>query len=160
PGTHSKHIQGRNGKAIALKTYMTGELFHILTQHSILRDNVGKSENLSRKDFISGRQHAKSSDLLGSLFKVRTNHRVYGMHKGDNHSFLSGLLIGHEILELVKNDDHIYLCPHKKLSEHYTLALEEASLLGRATILSHEAVDHSVVRGQLLVLKNGLIGWK
>jgi len=160
PGTHSKHIHVRDGKAIGFKTYMTGELFHLLTEHSILRDNVEKSEILSRKEFISGMLHARSNEFLGSLFTVRTNIILDGMDKGDNYSFLSGLLIGHEILELVKNDYHIYLCPNKRLSENYTLALEVTSLLDRATILSHETVDRAVVRGQLSILINSVVNWK
>src|SRR5690606_18524923 len=86
PGTHSKHIQVREAKAIAFKTYMTGELFHLLAEHSILKDNVEKTELLSEKDFICGLRHARTKDFLGSVFRVRTNQILHEMDKGGNHS--------------------------------------------------------------------------
>src|SRR5690606_457770 len=39
PGTHSKHIHIRDGKVISFRTYMTGEIFQLLTENSILKDN-------------------------------------------------------------------------------------------------------------------------
>jgi 2-dehydro-3-deoxygalactonokinase len=40
PGTHSKHLRIKEGKLIDIQTFMTGELYHILTQNSILKDSV------------------------------------------------------------------------------------------------------------------------
>ena len=40
PGTHSKHIKIANGEVVDFQTYMTGELFHVMTHHSILKDSV------------------------------------------------------------------------------------------------------------------------
>ncbi|WP_461533952.1 2-dehydro-3-deoxygalactonokinase [Sinomicrobium sp.] len=159
PGTHSKHIHIKDGKVISFRTYMTGEIFQLLTENSILKDNVEKSVALHCEDFVSGIHHARENNFLNALFKVRTNEVLHKMNKANNYSFLSGLLIGTEILELSKNDHHIYLCPHKNLSKNYTIAIKESSLANRATILSHEEVDNSVIKGHLLMLKKHLLGW-
>src|SRR5689334_18770709 len=47
PGTHSKHVTVRNGKAIDIKTFMTGEFFELLSAKSILAASVEKDSDLS-----------------------------------------------------------------------------------------------------------------
>ncbi len=37
PGTHSKHVFVKNKTGIDFKTYMTGELFNLMSEKSILR---------------------------------------------------------------------------------------------------------------------------
>ena len=45
PGTHSKHIIVKNGTAHDFKTYMTGEIFDLLCNKSILSNSVEKDDN-------------------------------------------------------------------------------------------------------------------
>ncbi len=40
PGTHSKHVLVREGRAVSLKTFMTGEFFDLLSTKSILAGDV------------------------------------------------------------------------------------------------------------------------
>ena len=40
PGTHSKWIRIEDGRIVAFSTYMTGELFSVISQHSILAHAV------------------------------------------------------------------------------------------------------------------------
>src|SRR4051794_21259576 len=44
PGTHSKHIYISDGKVIKFKTFMTGELYNVMSNHSILKDSVQPSQ--------------------------------------------------------------------------------------------------------------------
>ena len=59
PGTHPKHIEVKNGHAIRFKTFMTGELFELLSKKSILAVSVesGKTIKLKNnlKSFLEGR---------------------------------------------------------------------------------------------------------
>jgi 2-dehydro-3-deoxygalactonokinase len=48
PGTHSKHIQVKNGEVSGFQTFMTGELFDLLRRHSILKDAVAAPEASSQ----------------------------------------------------------------------------------------------------------------
>src|SRR5437868_2779281 len=57
PGTHSKHVVVKNGIATDFKTYMTGELFDLLCNNSILSASVQKDkldENKINPYFING----------------------------------------------------------------------------------------------------------
>src|SRR5262245_56954371 len=40
PGTHSKHVRLRHRQITGFRTYMTGELFDVLSAHSLLRASV------------------------------------------------------------------------------------------------------------------------
>ncbi len=40
PGTHSKHVQVADGQLVDFATFMTGELFDVLSRHSILRYSI------------------------------------------------------------------------------------------------------------------------
>ncbi|MEP7253544.1 MAG: 2-dehydro-3-deoxygalactonokinase, partial [Ginsengibacter sp.] len=47
PGTHSKHMTVRNGQVNEFKTYMTGEVFSLLSTKSILSKSIEKVMQLS-----------------------------------------------------------------------------------------------------------------
>jgi len=100
PGTHSKHARMEQGNITAFSTLMTGELFSLLTQHSLL----GRNLPLQHEDeavFLSGviaAQHAVPFSHL--IFAARTR-RLSGEFAPEHiHSFISGLLIGHELSAL------------------------------------------------------------
>jgi 2-dehydro-3-deoxygalactonokinase len=96
PGTHSKHIIVRDGRAIAFDTAMTGEFFSLLSKQSILATSVEASP-LSFEAFIAGIDAARNSSILHSAFLVRTNQLFAKFSKADNYHYLSGLLIGEEL---------------------------------------------------------------
>ena len=118
PGTHSKHIAVNQGQAVAFKTYMTGEVFSLLANHSILAGSVaaatgsgsehadsspapgGAIESPMPEAFYSGVAAARHSGLLHNAFLTRTNILFSKYSKEDNYQFLSGLLIGEELSEL------------------------------------------------------------
>jgi 2-dehydro-3-deoxygalactonokinase len=63
PGTHSKHVRLKSGQITGFRTYMTGELFDVLSAHSLLRPSVQMadgappaplSEPASRDAFAAG----------------------------------------------------------------------------------------------------------
>ena len=44
PGTHSKHVYVKDGQLIHFKTFMTGEMYQVIGNHSILKDSVKMEE--------------------------------------------------------------------------------------------------------------------
>lgn len=105
PGTHSKHIRVIDGNAIAFKTYMTGEFFELLSAKSILADSVMRGKGLQNDEnlrcFVEGVAEGSRGNLLNRAFHVRTR-ALFGQHTPEmNYYFLSGLLIGSEVGELV-----------------------------------------------------------
>lgn len=101
PGTHSKWAL-LDGTTIAhFTTAMTGEMFEILSTHSVLRHSLGGDLNTPERaeGFAAGARDGleKPADLLGQLFRVRASALVSGRQPAWCAGYLSGLLIGTEI---------------------------------------------------------------
>jgi 2-dehydro-3-deoxygalactonokinase len=102
PGTHSKHLLISNGRIETFNTYMTGELFDVLTHHSILKvstnaDAPSSLDTADWKAFDDGVLRAAKSGLGLSLFQTRTRAILKQCPPAQNTRFLSGLLIGAEL---------------------------------------------------------------
>lgn len=155
PGTHSKHIFVKEGKAVDFKTYMTGEFFDLLSKKSILSASVEKGEGLhDKKDiaaFEAGVNAASESNLLHSSFLVRTNVLFEKMTSTENYYYLSGLLIGTELNDLKTYlETKITLVVNEAMKSYYEYALkisgnsdltirdaDEALILGQQRICNH-----------------------
>ena len=99
PGTHSKWVHISAGEIVSFRTYMTGELFNLLRQHSILRSSVS-SEDWSDDDFIDALTDAiaKPERLSASLFALRAS-KLLGQGSSAALAKLSGLLVGSELAD-------------------------------------------------------------
>jgi 2-dehydro-3-deoxygalactonokinase len=97
PGTHSKHALVRNGRIERFLTHMTGEVFAILRDHSILgRLTTEHRPNLDA--FDAGLDRAQQpSGLLHHVFGVRTRVLMNELEAAALTDYLSGILIGHEL---------------------------------------------------------------
>ena len=105
PGTHSKWVNIIQGQVLDFASYMTGELFAVLKQHSILGrlmpEATAQNDPPDANAFALGLTTARDSgpgDLSHQLFATRTlglTGRLPHAHLPD---FLSGLLIGHELM--------------------------------------------------------------
>jgi 2-dehydro-3-deoxygalactonokinase len=148
PGTHSKHVFTVDDKVVDFSTYMTGELFSLLSGHSILSTTVEKQGALTTeentKSFKQGVLDSFKANLLHSLFWVRTNQLFNKLSKESNYYYLSGLLIGTELKELKGTEKAITLLSSGILSESYLLALETLDLTKQ---VSQKSVDEAIVNG-------------
>ena len=96
PGTHSKWVEIKSRKITDFRTYLTGELFELLRNHSTLSKATDSSVKLvASSDFLEG-LNAQSSDLTHDLFSIRANW-LQGKTEDASREYLSGLLIGAEI---------------------------------------------------------------
>jgi 2-dehydro-3-deoxygalactonokinase len=106
PGTHSKWIRIEQGAVVAFSTYMTGELFSVISQHSILAHAVEASASSSadnqpfREGFAAAL--AAPSGLTASLFRLRAAQLLGFEERADGAARLSGLLIGTEIADALQ----------------------------------------------------------
>lgn len=109
PGTHSKWALTEQGEIARFATFMTGELFAVLSQYSILgRMMDGNAHNEAA--FIEGVTYGRRSDgLAGGLLKRLFGTRAQGLFgtitAQGAASYLSGLLIGCEIREALQSLD-------------------------------------------------------
>lgn len=99
PGTHSKWVRIEDGRIVWFKTYMTGELYAVLSQHSILGKLMVKGAQYDEDAFERAVEFAHSDPfaLSSQLFSARTLALVGELPATGIADYLSGLLIGHEI---------------------------------------------------------------
>ncbi|MBO9591783.1 MAG: 2-dehydro-3-deoxygalactonokinase [Niabella sp.] len=151
PGTHPKHIQIQRRMVTTFRTFMTGEVFSLLTAHSILAGSVAPNNNLTdmnREHFIRGVQLSQTHSLLHHIFGVRTNQLLKNTPPEANYHYLSGLLIGEE-LKTLPADQPVYLLGSATHLQAYTLACE---VLKIKTFLLPDA-DQALVSGQQRLLQ-------
>ncbi len=157
PGTHSKHLYIDNNELNEINTFMTGELFDLLVNNSILKNSVDMSlmnfeTYHDEKSFRNGVQATSEHPILQQLFKVRTNDLFGLLDKRQNAFFLSGLLIGSEMRALRdKPNVAILLCSSEKLHTYYKLALDELGLLSDSFVIPSELMDQATIEGQLII---------
>jgi 2-dehydro-3-deoxygalactonokinase len=99
PGTHAKWVAVSDGAVTQFQTALSGELFELLRNHSVLARDSGEVDAQSAA-FALGLDFAKAnrkSDLLHLLFSARSRVVTGEMAKADAASYLSGLVLGKDI---------------------------------------------------------------
>ena len=97
PGTHNKWALLRGGIIKIFGTVMTGELFSLLKDHSILADLLAGPVE-PNDSFKRGARYAFDYDLLpAALFGVRAGVLLGQTNKDDAASYVSGLLVGTDV---------------------------------------------------------------
>ncbi len=157
PGTHSKHLTFRDGMYRDFKTYMTGELFSMLSAHSILSNSMRRSpfSKDRHEAFVKGLEIGKSGAMTSQLFTIRVNQLFAHQNEEDNYYLLSGMLIGDELSYLTGLGEPIYLSASQALVPMYRLALDTVlASPNQITIFSNDEQEKSLLLGHLQVLKH------
>lgn len=98
PGTHSKWAEVEQGRITGFRSFMTGEVYALLSQHSILSRTLPADapwhEDTFRQAVVLA-QHTPS--VLSGIFATRTLALFDTLPAQQHPSFLSGLLIGEEL---------------------------------------------------------------
>ena len=156
PGTHSKHVTVQNGMITDVKTYMTGEVFELLSTKSILSASVEKdnSTETNNTSFIKGIKESVDANLLNNIFHVRTNSLFESHTKKENYHYLSGLLIGEELKNIqATNYMSVTIVSTGSLLPLY---LDALSALGLKEKLRQQNADEALVNGQVFVFNHYL----
>jgi len=125
PGTHSKWLVIEDGRIVRFLSAFTGELFAVLSEHSILRNDGDASDP---EAFEAGLAAAGDGDaLLNRLYTARSRVAGGGAASGSTASYLSGLLIGAEVAATPRllglEGDPVRLLGDKPACDRYALAL-------------------------------------
>jgi len=145
PGTHSKHVRLQDGVLQRFETYMTGELYSVLRQYSILGRTMGPPvAEIDGAAFRAGVERAgDSGGLSHHLFGVRARALAGELDAHAAGSYLSGILIGHEIRS-VQRPDPVFIIGSPGLSELYRRAFEHCGT--RAALLDADVVATGLYR--------------
>ncbi|GAA4221298.1 2-dehydro-3-deoxygalactonokinase [Sagittula marina] len=97
PGTHTKwaHISAR--EVVSFRTFMTGEMFALLSQQSVLRFST--ADGWDKAAFLDGVADGmgRPAGFAAELFSLRARDLLEDPPKGHARARLSGLLIGLEL---------------------------------------------------------------
>jgi 2-dehydro-3-deoxygalactonokinase len=125
PGTHSKWATVRSGKVTGFRTFMTGEVYGLFAQHSILARTLDAGAPLDEAAFRRGVARAGGGDgLLNNAFGVRALGLFGRLSPAESASYLSGLLIGEELSrQTLPESGEVIVIGASALVERYALAL-------------------------------------
>lgn len=128
PGTHNKWTVLHQQRIQSFRTVMTGELFSLLKEHSILADLL-KGPVKDNDVFRAAAHHAVFNEALpAELFSIRASVLLGQMKREDAASYASGLLIGTDVrigLE-VPTGAQVMVMGRPELTKLYVAALAEA----------------------------------
>lgn len=133
PGTHSKWVRVENGIVESFHTVMTGELYHLLMKESLIGCGLPK-QNENEETFLAGViEGLKTKKILSSIFEVRGAYVLNGLNKRHVGEYLSGLLIGAEVRQMIpfyhtEHDAIISMIAEDHLSRRYEIAFNLAEI--------------------------------
>jgi 2-dehydro-3-deoxygalactonokinase len=133
PGTHNKWVRVEDGRIASFRTIMTGELFNLLREHSILADLLSSSAG-EGDAFEQGVRHGLAhDDLTAELFSVRARVLLGEARAKDAGSYVSGLLIGTDLRTGLRGapGGRIVVMGKPELTRLFASALQSA---GRETL--------------------------
>lgn len=97
PGTHTKWVRLERGAITSFRTFMTGELFALLRDHSILAPLLAGAVEPDA-DFLGGADVGLGGcDLAAELFSVRARVLLGRQDAACAAAWVSGLLIGSDV---------------------------------------------------------------
>lgn len=124
PGTHSKWINLADQAITGFITCMTGDVYGALRKSTILSCFMTEDEAMDNGAFLRGvERSADEGGLLHHLFSVRTLALMDDLAVSGSASYLSGLLIGHEVRSVMPENAHVHLVGNVALSSLYRQAI-------------------------------------
>lgn len=98
PGTHAKWVQVSAGEVVSFQTFMTGELFALLSGQSVLRHGMaGGGWDDAAFDAALSDALSRPERVAARLFAIRAEGLLTGLAPGVARARLSGMLIGIEL---------------------------------------------------------------
>lgn len=132
PGTHCKWARVDQGAVTEFRSYMTGEIFDLLSKSSVLRFSIDQQDWLDEVFDAAVLEALDAPEKIsGRLFGLRAESLVSEDPRGGNAARLSGYLIGLELASTRSywESNEVAIIGASALARHYQRAL---SLVGRA----------------------------
>ena len=164
PGTHAKWAVARGARIERFHTFMTGEVFAALRDHTILGRTMAAPELPDTEAFLRGVNVARTrgrAGVLATIFSTRTLGLTGQLQPDEQPDYLSGLLIGHELAGLeallaqqgsTLAGKSLLLIGNDALCERYRLALAQFGCTDASPV--KQATEHGLWR---IAVQAGLV---
>ncbi len=130
PGTHTKWVHVSADEIVSFQTFMTGELFNVISTQTVLRHSVDAT-GWDDASFLAGidMAMARPERLAARLFSLRAEGLLQGLTGPAAAARLSGLLIGAELAGAKPYwlGQQIAVIGDSRLAGHYVKALAAQS---------------------------------
>lgn len=135
PGTHSKWVRVLHEKITEIVTFMTGELYALLSQHGTLAKIMQEQQSVPAA-FEAGLRAARHGEFTHMAFCCRALVVTDMMPAEHSSSYLSGLLIGAELHDILRRSDEamgspVHIIGSPSLAARYLHALESVGMAAR-----------------------------
>ncbi len=160
PGTHPKWITMRDGRIERFATYMTGEMYALLVEHSMIgrpatepEDHAGFELGLKAAERNAGTAEDRRVGLLHLLFGARAAVVSGHMKPELLRPYLSGLLTGDELNGALSQFGHA--SPVTVLADPPRAALYEQALARRGIAITTRQPRAALLAGLARILREG-----
>ena len=127
PGTHTKWVHVSAGEVVSFRTFISGELFALMSNYSVLKYSVN-SDGWSDQEFKSAVSESISNPqkIFSDFFKLRADDLLNKVAKSVLRSKLSGYIIGAELAGAKPYwlGQNVVILADNNLSKTYKAALE------------------------------------
>jgi 2-dehydro-3-deoxygalactonokinase len=154
PGTHSKWARVSDGRIRGFQTFVTGEIFAVLSRHAFIARAAVAPEAPDMAAFRHGLAEAERSPaMLSVLFSARTGVLAGVLRPEEIGDYLSGLVIGQEFRQARESGwpgagETVDVVGNDGLNMRYAVAAEVFGLRVR------NVADQAAVRGALAILEH------
>lgn len=150
-GSHTKLIRLENEKIVSSTTTLTGELIASLATGTILKDSFSLDfEDFDKKQLFEGFEYANSNGLNEALFKTRILKNLFGKTEFEAYSFFLGACLSGEVHAVANFQSRkIFIGGKRQLKRAVYELLKSSGFY--VEMISDEAVDESVVKGQIRI---------
>lgn len=131
PGTHSKWAKTEDENILSFASFMTGEVYAALKDHTILGALMENEDQSNEYAFSNGVEDRlkENVSIMHQIFTARTLPLFDRMKNSEIADYLSGLLIGEEIKSAlnqydVSNDNIVNIIGRGDLAARYAKALD------------------------------------
>ena len=98
PGAHTKWVHISAGEIVSFQTFMTGEMFALLADMSVLQHSIAPCGwDADAFETALSKTMSRPEGLASGLFSIRAEQLVHDPDTSTLHARLSGLLIGAEL---------------------------------------------------------------
>ena len=127
PGTHTKWVHVSAGEVVSFRTFISGELFALMSEYSVLKHSVN-SDGWNDQEFKNAVSESISNPqkIFSDFFKLRADDLLNKVSKSVLRSKLSGYIIGVELAGAKPYwlGQNVVILADNNLSQAYKAALE------------------------------------
>ena len=157
PGTHTKWVRVEERRVLDFLTVMTGEVYGLVTRHSILGRLARRPDAPDLEAFDRGVRTSLGADpdggILATLFSARTLPLTGRLAAEQVDDYVSGLMIGAEVASCVRGrlasggspgarPPEVLLCGEPELCRRYQRALHQLGV--DAPVVGGDVVTHGL----------------